>query len=245
MKKLILSLLFLVPSAVFAAGGHAIHLDDANIDLSDQEALQRGAKYFVNYCQNCHSAKYVRYKKMEEIGLTEDQIKDNLMFVGDNVRGPMTIAMSTDDAAAWFGAPPPDLTLTARLRGENWLYTYLRSFYLDPSRPFGVNNTVFPEVGMPHVLWQLQGWQKPVYEEHTDAEGHTVKTIKGLELAQPGQMSPEEYDAAMRDLVTFLAWTGEPMKLERQRLGVWVLLFLAVFTVLAYFLKKAYWEDVH
>jgi len=245
MKKLILSLLFLAPSVILAAGGPSVPLDDANIDLTDQESLQRGAKYFVNYCQNCHSAKYMRYKTMEEIGLTEDQIKDNLMFVGDNVRGQMEIAMSTDDAATWFGAPPPDLTLTARLRGEDWLYTYMRSFYLDPSRPFGVNNTVFPDVGMPHVLWDLQGWQSPVYEEHTDAEGNTVKTVKELELSEAGSMSAEEYDTAVRDLVTFLAWMGEPMKLERQRLGVWVLLFLAVFTVVAYFMKKAYWEDVH
>jgi len=245
MKKLILSLLFLVPSAVFAAGGHSIHLDDADVDLTDQAALQRGAKYFVNYCQNCHSAKYMRYKKMEEIGLTEDQIRDNLMFVGDNVRGQMTIAMQPQNAEAWFGAPPPDLTLTARLRGEDWLYTYLRSFYADPKRPMGVNNTVFPDVGMPHVLWELQGMQKAVHEEHQDAEGKTVQTISGLEIAQPGKMSPEEYDGAVRDLVTFLSWMGEPAKLERQRLGIWVLLFLAVFTVLGYLLKKEYWKDVH
>lgn len=245
MKKLMLSLLFLVPSVVFAAGGHAVHLDDAGIDLADKKALANGAKYFVNYCQNCHSAKYMRYKKMEEIGLTEDQIRDNLMFVGDNVRGQMEIAMRTQDAETWFGAPPPDLTLTARLRGEDWLFTYLRSFYLDPKRPLGVNNTVFPDVGMPHVLWELQGLQKAVVEEHTDSEGKTTHTITGLELVQPGKMSPEEYDTAVRDLVTFLAWMGEPMKLERQRLGIWVLLFLAIFTVIAYFLKKEYWKDVH
>ena len=245
MKKLMLSLLFLVPSAVFAAGGPSVHLDDANVDLTDQAALQRGAKYFVNYCQNCHSAKYMRYKKMEEIGLTEDQIRDNLMFVGDNVRGQMTIAMRPENAEAWFGAPPPDLTLTARLRGEDWIYTYLRSFYADPKRPMGVNNTVFPDVGMPHVLWELQGMQKAVYEEHTDAEGHAVQTIAGLEISEPGTLSAEEFDQVARDLVTFMAWTGEPAKLERQRLGIWVLLFLAVFTVLAYLLKKEYWKDVH
>lgn len=245
MKNLILSLLFLVPSVALSAGGPAVHLDDADIDLADQAALQRGAKYFVNYCQNCHSAKYLRYKKMEDIGLTEDQIRDNLMFVGDNVRGQMEIAMRTQDAEGWFGAPPPDLTLSARLRGEDWLYTYLRSFYIDPKRPLGVNNTVFPDVGMPHALWELQGLQTAVFEEHSDSEGNKVETIKGLELAQPGALSAEEYDKVVRDLVTFMAWMGEPMKLERQRLGVWVLLFLAVFTVIAYFLKKEYWKDVH
>lgn len=244
MKTLILALVLFMPGAVLAAGG-SVHLDSADVDLNDEAALQRGAKYFVNYCLNCHSAKYMRYQKMTALGLTEEQIEDNLMFAGDKVGGLMTIAMKPDDAEKWFGAAPPDLTLTARLRGEDWLYTYLRSFYADTSRPFGVNNVVFPSVGMPHVLWELQGMQRAVWEETTGPDGKPHKVIKGLELVEQGTMSAEEYDQAVRDMVTYLSWLGEPMQQERKRLGIWVLLFLAVFTVIAYFLKKEYWKDVH
>ena len=245
MKTLILALVLFMPGALLAAGGGDVHLDSADIDLNDEAALQRGAKYFVNYCLNCHSASYMRYQKMTALGLTEEQIEDNLMFAGDKVGGLMTIAMKPGDAEKWFGAAPPDLTLTARLRGEDWLYTYLRSFYADPSRPFGVNNVVFPSVGMPHVLWELQGVQHAVWEETTGPDGEPHKAIKGLELVEQGTMSAEEYDQAVRDMVTYLSWLGEPMQQERKRLGIWVLLFLAVFTVIAYFLKKEYWKDVH
>ena len=244
MKKLLTILLALAPLSAFAAGG-GVPLDSADIDLDDQASLQRGAKYFVNYCLNCHSARYMRYQSMMELGLTEDQVKDNLMFPGDKVGEQMTIAMSPEDAEKWFGAAPPDLTLVARLRGEDWVYTYLRSFYEDHSRPLGMNNVVFPSVGMPHVLWELQGTQRAVWEETTDADGQSHKVFKGLELVEPGTLSPEEYDQVSRDLTAYLSWLAEPMQQERKRLGFWVLLFLAVFTVLAYLMKKEYWKDVH
>jgi ubiquinol-cytochrome c reductase cytochrome c1 subunit len=245
MKKLFYVLLMLVPVSVLAAGGGNVHLDSADIDLDDQASLQRGAKYFANYCLNCHSAKYMRYQSMTALGLTEDQIRENLMFPGDKVGELMNIAMSTEDGEKWFGAPPPDLTLVARLRGEDWLYTYLRSFYEDDSRPFGVNNVVFPSVGMPHVLWELQGTQRAVWEETEGADGKPHKELKGLELAEPGTMSPEEYDQMARDLTAYLSWLAEPMQQERKRLGIWVLLFLVVFTAIAYLLKKEYFKDIH
>jgi ubiquinol-cytochrome c reductase cytochrome c1 subunit len=245
MKKLLYVLFMLVPVSVLAAGGGNVHLDSADIDLDDQASLQRGAKYFANYCLNCHSAKYMRYQSMTALGLTEDQIRENLMFPGDKVGELMTIAMSTEDGEKWFGAPPPDLTLVSRLRGEDWIYTYLRSFYEDESRPFGVNNVVFPSVGMPHVLWELQGTQRAVWEETEGADGKPHKELKGLELAEPGTMSPEEYDQMARDLTTYLSWLGEPMQQERKRLGIWVLLFLVVFTAIAYLLKKEYFKDIH
>ena len=249
MKKLILGLILSVlPVAAAVSAGAGVHLDSANIDLNNKAALQRGAKYFVNYCFGCHSAKYMRYNRMaEDLGLTEEQVKENLMFTGEKIGDPMVIAMPNNKAEQWFGTSPPDLTLIARAKknGTNWLYTYLRSFYLDDSRPYGVNNIVFPDVGMPHALADLQGWQKAVFKEETDKYGNVHRVFDRFELVEPGQMSAEEYDGAVRDLVTFLTYMGEPMKLERQRLGLWVLLFLAVFTVVAYLLKKEYWKDVH
>lgn len=244
MKKLISFLMILVPVAALASGA-GVHLDAANVDLKDEAALQRGAKYFANYCLNCHSAKYMRYQKMTALGLTNDQIEQNLIFADSKIGDLMTIAMKPEDAEKWFGAPPPDLTLVARLRGADWIYTYLRSFYEDPSRPFGVNNVVFPSVGMPHVLWELQGTQHAVWEETAGPDGKPHKVIEGLELVKPGKLSPEEYDQVARDITTYLSWLAEPMKLERKQLGIWVLLFLAVFSVLAYLLKKEYWKDVH
>lgn len=245
MKKLIAILsLALAPLTAMASGGASVHLDPANIDLANEASIQRGAKTFVNYCMGCHSAKYFRYSKLTEVGLSEDEVKENLMFAGGKIADQMTIAMSTVDAGEWFGAPPPDLTLVARIRGEDWLYGYLRGFYSDPARPMGVNNTVFPNVGMPNVLADLQGTQEAVYKEvkHGDK---IEKVIDHLELVQPGSQSPAEFDATVRDLVTFMAHISEPMKLERQRLGVWVLLFLGVFFVFAYLLKKEYWKDLH
>ena len=245
MKKLIIAfLLAAVPVLGMAAGG-GVHLDDADIDLSDQASLQRGAKLFVNYCLSCHSAKFQRYNRMgKDLGLTEDEVKENLMFTTDKIGETMTIAMSPADAEKWFGTAPPDLSVTARSRGVDWIYTYLRSFYVDESRPFGVNNVVFPDVGMPHVLWKLQGMQKAVMKE---VDGKQV--IAKLEAvggpAGQGEMTPKQFDAAMRDLTAFLSYVGEPIQMERQRLGIWVLLFIAVFFVLAYFLKKEYWKDVH
>lgn len=247
MKKLIIALvmLALVPVSAMASGGSYQPHDSANVDLTDQAALQRGAKFFTNYCLGCHSLKYERWQRMEEFGLTIDQIKEYLMPAGAKPGDLMTIAMDPANAAAWFGAPAPDLTLETRLRGEDWVYNYLRAFYIDESRPFGVNNTVFDKVGMPHVLWELQGMQKAIFDEEDDGHGGTHKVFKGFEQVSAGTMTPEEYDAMSRDLVTFLAYMAEPVKLERQRLGIYVLIFLAFFFVVAYMLKKNYWKDVH
>lgn len=244
MKKLIALIAFALVPVVGMASEGEVHLDAANIDVSNEAAIQRGARDFVNYCMGCHSAKYVRYKQFTKVGLTEDQVKDNLMFAGGKIGDHMTIAMNPDDAAKWFGAAPPDLTLVARIRGSDWIYTYLRSFYKDESRPMGVNNVVFPNVGMPHVLLPLQGLQEPVYKE-VEREGKTHKVIEGLELVEPGSMTPGEYDAMVRDLTTFLTYVSEPVQVERKHLGIWVTLFLVVLFVLAYMMKKEWWKDIH
>lgn len=245
MKKLIVAFLMAIAPVLGLASGGA-HLDDANIDLSDQASLQRGAKYFVNYCLSCHSAKYQRYNRMaKDLGLTDEEVKDNLMFTTDKIGDTMSIAMDPVAAADWFGTTPPDLSVIARARGVDWLYTYLRSFYLDDSRPFGVNNVVFPDVGMPHVLWELQGAQKAVYKTEKDSAGNDHDVFDHFEQVTPGSLSPEEYDTMSRDMTAFLAYIGEPIQMERQRMGKWVLLFIAVFFVLAYLLKKEYWKDVH
>jgi len=242
MRKIILSfLLVLLPGLVLAAGG-GVHLDKADIDLHNQQSLQRGAKVFVNYCLSCHSAQFQRYNRMaRDIGLTDNQVIENLMFASDKVGSTMTVAMSRADGKTWFGAAPPDLSLTARSRGVDWLYTYLRTFYVDETRPFGVNNVVFPSVGMPHVLWELQGVQKAVYKK----DEHGKDVIDRLEIVEPGKLTPVEYDQTVRDLVGFLSYVSEPVQLERKALGVKVILFLLVLLVVAYLLKKEYWKDVH
>ncbi|MES9943045.1 MAG: cytochrome c1 [Candidatus Thiodiazotropha sp. 6PLUC2] len=245
MKKLIVAFLLAAAPMLGLAAGGGVHLDDADIDLSDQASLQRGAKYFMNYCLSCHSAKYQRYNRMaRDLGLTEQEVVDNLMFTTDKIGQTMNIAMTSDKATEWFGNPPPDLSVIARARGVDWIYTYLRGFYLDENRPFGVNNRVFPDVGMPNVLWQLQGDQKAVYktENHNGTE---TDVLDHLEPASEGTLSAEEFDQVARDLTAFLSYIGEPIQMERKRLGVWVLMFIAVFFVLAYLLKKEYWKDVH
>jgi ubiquinol-cytochrome c reductase cytochrome c1 subunit len=240
MKKLILAfLLAVVPVASMAAGGGA-HLDDAGIDVSDNASLQRGAKYFVNYCTGCHSLKFQRYNRLvKDLGLTADEVKGNLMFTTDNIGDTMTIAMDPQDSEKWFGVTPPDLSVTARARGVDWIYTYLRSFYTDEKRPFGVNNTVFPDVGMPNIFWELQGTQKAVV---TEVDG---KKVTKLEIVKPGTLSTEEFDGVARDLTAFLSYVGEPAQLKRQSMGKWVLLFIGIFFILAYMLKKEYWKDIH
>ncbi len=236
MKKLLLVAL-MAPAMALASGN--VHLDKANYDLGDQASLQRGAQIFVNYCLGCHSANYMRYNRMQDIGLSEEAIKQNLMFTTDKVGDLMTIPMSKQDAAAWFGAAPPDLTVIARSRGADWLYTYLRGFYRDESRPTGWNNTVFDKVGMPHVLYELQGEQ--VMEAVKEGEHESHKLV----LAKPGKLKPAEYDAAVNDLVGYLVWMGEPAQQSRVKIGFVVLIFLALFFVVAYKLKKEYWKDVH
>lgn len=240
MKKLLIVFMMAVASA--AATASDIKLDKARVNLRDQASLQHGAQIFVNYCLSCHSAKFMRYNRMgEDLGISEEQLKANMMFGTDKVGDTMTIAMPEADSEAWFGTPPPDLSVIARARGADWLYTYMRTFYLDESKPMGVNNLAFPDVGMPHVLWELQGMLKPVYG--TTADGK--KVIEGLEQASKGSMEPAEYDQAMGDLVNFLVYMGEPIQLKRQQMGVKVLIFLAFLFILAYLLKKEYWKDVH
>jgi ubiquinol-cytochrome c reductase cytochrome c1 subunit len=247
MKKLIFtSLLLLAPFAVHAAGGHAVELDDANIDLTDQASLQSGAKYYMNYCMGCHSLKYMRYNRMaEDLGIDEVDLRQNLIFTDAKPGDLMTNAMRPEDGEKWFGTAVPDLTLVTRWRSPDWVYTYLKTFYEDPSRPYGVNNLVFPQVGMPHVLSSLQGAQKPVFEEIEKEGGEVEQQVVGVTPAEGGSMTPKEYDAMARDLTAFLTYAGEPVQLERRRLGIYVLLFFGVFFILAYALKKEYWKDVH
>jgi len=243
MKKL-LFLLLALPTAAFASEA-AIHLDHAPVNPHDQESLQRGARVFVNYCLNCHSASYMRYNRMQDFGLTEPQIKDNLLFAAEKPGETMAVAMRTKDAKAWFGAPPPDLSVIARSRGADWVYTYLRSFYRDDTRPTGWNNTVFDKVGMPNVLHELQGQMAPVYRTEKNAEGHEHQVIERMELIKPGKVTQAEYDALVGDLVNYLTWMGEPAKSARMNIRLAVLLFLGIFYVVAFYLKKEFWKDVH
>ena len=243
-KQLIAFLLLVAPAFVFASGN--VHLDKVDIDPANMESLQRGARTFVNYCMGCHSAQYQRYNRLaRDLGIDEQDVIENLMFSGEKLGDQMTIAMTPEMGKKWFGAPPPDLTLVARVRGVDWLYTYLRTFYRDDSRPFGVNNQVFDKVGMPNVLWSLQGWQKPVYKTVTNDEGHEHQVLEGVEIEQAGSQTPAEFDRTVRDLVNFLAYMADPVKLERQSLGIKVMLFLFVFFIIAYLLKKEYWKDIH
>lgn len=242
--KGLLQALLLLPLTAFASGA-AIHLDRAPVNFQDQESLQRGAAVFVNYCLSCHSASAMRYSRMTDIGLTEPQIKDNLLYAAEKPGSTMTVAMRTKEAKAWFGATPPDLSVITRSRGADWVYTYLRGFYRDDSRPTGWNNTVFDKVGMPHVLHDLQGQMVPVYKTETDHEGKTHQVIERLELAQPGKLTLAEYDATVGDLVNYMNWMGEPAKAKRLYLGVGVMLFLFVFFIVAFYLKREFWKDVH
>jgi ubiquinol-cytochrome c reductase cytochrome c1 subunit len=241
-----LSLALSLPVLALASseGGGMIH--PANNDVANVASLQRGARNFVNYCMGCHSARYVRYSRVgRDLGLSEAQVIENLMFTGERIHDTMRIAMRPEDAGRWFGVTPPDLSLIARSRGADYIYSFLESFYLDPSRPTGVNNMVLPGTSMPHVLWELQGLQAAVYDGESDAEHSAVhKKFKGFELKKPGALSKEEYDHFVRDTVNFLDYVGEPMKLERRHLGVRVLAFLLVFFLFAYLLKKEYWKDV-
>jgi ubiquinol-cytochrome c reductase cytochrome c1 subunit len=246
MKKLIIaSILLLAPVFASAAGGGA-PLQSANIDLSDQGSLQRGAKYYVNYCMGCHSLKYMRYSRMAaDLGIDEVALRQNLIFNDAKPGSMMTNSMRPEDGEKWFGTAVPDLTLVSRWRSPDWLYTYLKSFYVDNNRPYGVNNLVFPDVGMPHVLGELQGMQQPVVEEHAGEGGEMIKKVTGVGAPAGGSMAAEDYDNLVRDLTAFLTYAGEPSQMERQKLGWYVIAFLIVFTILAYLLKKEYWRDVH
>jgi ubiquinol-cytochrome c reductase cytochrome c1 subunit len=221
-------------------------IQPANNDVGNVASLQRGARNFVNYCLGCHSARYVRYNRLgTDLGLSEAQVVENLMFTGGRSFETMRAAMREEDAQRWFSSAPPDLTLIARSRGTDYLYSFLRSFYVDPSRPTGVNNLVLPGTAMPHVLWELQGFQKAVYDGHSDARNSAVhKEFKEFQLVSPGALAPAEYDRFVRDIVNFLDYIGEPMQLQRRNLGLKVLGFLLVFFLFAYFLKQEYWKDV-
>ncbi len=227
-------------------------LEAAPIDPRDLTSLQAGARTFVNYCLNCHSASLMRYSKLEDIGLTEPEIKDNLLFTGEKIGDVMNVAMPRKEAKEWFGAAPPDLSVIGRSRSADWLYTYLRGFYRDPSRPTGWNNVVYPNVAMPHVLWQLQGQQvlerAPAKgaEEKGEARKEEAESAPAkLKLAVPGRLTPIEYDVIVRDLVNYLVWMSEPEARVRKRVGVVVVFFLGILVVLTYALYKEFWKDVH
>lgn len=248
MKKLIIAFMLAALPGLGLAAGAGPHLDHVNINLDNKQSLRNGARLFVNYCLNCHSANYMRYKRMgDDLGISEEVGKQNIMFTTEKWGEPMGIAMRAADAEKWFGTLPPDLSVIARSKGAgsegaDWLYTYLRSFYVDPSRPFGVNNTVFPDVGMPHVMGDMQGMQRLINADELKAH----KSAKPeFELVSPGSMSAGEYDKAVRDLVAYLVYMGEPGQMARRNLGAWVLLFLVVLFFVSYALKKEYWKDVH
>ena len=251
MKKILLSLLLTVCSfSTVLANSEGIAWDRAPNKTNDVVSLQNGAKLFVNYCLNCHSAAYMRFNRLMDIGLTEAQIKDNLLFTTDKVGDNMKVSMDPKQAKEWFGGVPPDLTVIARSRaghngtGADYLYTYLRSYYRDESKATGWNNLAYPNVGMPHVLWQLQGQRKAVFET-TREHGHEVQVFKAYEQITPGSMTSVQYDEAIGDLVGYLQWMGEPSQNTRVQVGVWVLLFLLVFTLFAWRLNAAYWRDIH
>lgn len=257
-KLIVVLLLALFPLSAWAAE-HGVALDKVDVDLSDKAALQDGARTFANYCMGCHSAKFQRYERVaDDLDIPHDVMLENLVFTGAKIGDHMKIGMQAQDAKTWFGAAPPDLTLVARVRGEDWLYSYLRSFYADPSRPYGVNNKVFPNVGMPNVLAGLQGNQVIGCKQvQTVVEGkRQFDPLTGTPLTHDacdqltvepnsGTLAPEQFDEKVKNLVTFLAYSANPVKLESQRIGTYVLLYLAVFFVFAYFLKREYWKDVH
>jgi ubiquinol-cytochrome c reductase cytochrome c1 subunit len=250
MKKFLASLLFALAGAVQAASGGVAWDKFPTEKLSDEAALQNGAKLFVNYCLNCHSAAYMRFNRMADIGLAPEQIKGSLLFTTDKVGETMKVAIDAKQAKEWFGATPPDLSVIARSRagaggsGADYLYTYLRTYYRDDSKPTGWNNLAFPSVGMPHVLWELQGERRPLFEKKTE-HGHEVEVFTGRwDVVKPGTLDARAYDENVADLVAFMQWMGEPSQKSRVQIGVWVLLFLGVFTVIAWFLNAAYWKDV-
>jgi len=230
MRKFLFIFFCFIPAICMAASN--VHLDKAPIDLEDKDSLQRGARNFINYCLNCHSANYMRYSQLLEIGLSEEVIKKNLLFTQDKVGETMAIAMNKQDAAAWFGAPPPNLSVTARSRGADWIYSYLRSFYKDSSRDMGWNNLVFSNSAMPHILWELQGEQK--LDKKT---GH-------LKLVKAGIMTPKEYDQFVADLTNYMVYMSEPHQQKRKQIGYFVIAFLVLLLILTINLKREYWKNI-
>jgi len=244
MKKILVLLVLLVAPAFAAASTAKVVLEKAPVNLHDKSSLQRGAQIFVNHCLNCHSAASMRYLRLTDIGLTEAQIRDNLLFSAEKVGEPMATILDPKDAKAFFGVVPPDLSLIARSRSPDWLYTYLKSFYKDPSAKTGWNNSVFPNVAMPHVLWEYQGDQRLSVTQRVDPlTGDKVETRR-LVMDRPGSLSAVQYDQYLGDLVTFLSYMSEPSQAWRRQWGIIVLFFLAGFFVLALLLKKEFWKDV-
>jgi len=248
MKKLatylfIAALLLPLTSLTVSAAGGA-HVEHSGVNINDTASLQRGAKWYVNYCLGCHTISYMRYNRLaEDLDLTEEMVMENLVFSDAKFGETMDIAMDEEQAKSWFGKTPPDLSLVGRSRGADWVYSYLLGFYKDENG--GWNNTMLPNASMPHVLWPLQGIQTPVYRQETSEGGFTHEVIDHFRLTTPGTQSPEEYKNTARDIAAFLDYAGEPAKLKRKGVGVWVILFLAIFTFIAYLLKAEYWRDVH
>ncbi|MGH1541077.1 MAG: cytochrome c1 [Arenicella sp.] len=264
MKKLLAIILIVASPLTFAAGGHNENLDSVYIDMGDQASLQNGAKLFVNYCLSCHSAAYMRYERVAtDLDIPLQRLKDNLMFTTEKPGDLMQTSMSSKDAKKWFGVTPPDLTLVARVRSPEWIYTYLRSFYLDEKSPSGWNNSLFENVAMPHVMYELQGAPKlmslPGEGDHDDSsekhgDAHAAETVDEstysaggavFDMSKRGKLSNAEFDSSMRDLTNFLVYMGEPAQMSRKKIGVYTLIFLLIFLLLAMVLKKEYWRDVH
>lgn len=250
MKKILVGFMLAIGmSGAAMAAGAGFPLDKAPSRTNDMEALQNGAKIFVNYCLSCHSASFMRFNRLRDIGLTDKQIAENLTFTTDKIGDTMKAAIDPVQAKAWFGANPPDLTLVARSRssgagsGADYIYTLLRTYYRDETKPTGWNNLVFPNIGMPNPLWELQGERRPVFDK-VSSHGHEVEVHKGWESVKPGTLSAAEYDRNVGDLVAYLQWMAEPAQNSRVRIGVWVMLFLAAFTVVAWRLNAAFWKDI-
>ncbi len=244
LNNIMLMLFFMFSVETFATSSS--NLSHMKVDLSNQQSLQRGAKIFINYCLSCHSAAYMRYNRMgQDLSISDDVLKENLMFGAEKVGDVMSISMRQEDSINYFGVIPPDLSVIARSRGADWLYTYFKTFYKDDSRPFGVNNLVYKDTAMPHVLWELQGEQHLVSKESIAAVYYDPSYSDFLELVSPGKLTEKEYDRTVRDLVNYLVYMGEPIKLKRTKIGVWVMFYLFVFLLIAYMLKKEYWKDIH
>lgn len=239
---LALGLLLGVVSAQAAEGG--VKLMNANVDIHDQASLQRGAKLFMNYCSGCHSLHFLRYSRMaKDLGLSEKEVMQHLNFTNGKFLGPIVSAMPAEGATQWFGKPPPDLSLVVALKGADWVYTYLNSFYFDPSSAVGWNNTVLKNAAMPNVLWPLQGIQTAKYGK--PAKAGAAPPLEGLVLTRPGRMTPTEYHQATRDITDFLQYASEPVALRRTAMAPWVLLYLVILTVLLWLVKRSFWKDVH
>ena len=232
-----------VSASGFAAGG--AHVDSADIDPGNIASLQRGARNFMNYCSGCHSAQYVRYSTIgKHLGLSDEQLIDNLMFNAEKTYETIQSSMSRDDALRWYGVAPPDMSLIARSKGVDYIYTFLKGFYVSPDSPTGVNNVALAGTSMPHVLAELQGYQAANFKVEESEDGSVTTTFEGFEKLSEGSLDAEEYDDFVRDTVNFLAYISEPIRSDRIKLGVWVLMFLVFFYILASMLKKQIWKDV-